>query len=268
MVIMAMISSSTNSNKKHRPCSQSADNRWTLLVCVFLSLPIIYLLQVQGLAKSRMAPASSLLDLGKNNDTTTSTPSISDNRDPLSCEVLLRRLKSARHDKILLVAMDFDETILDIHTGGRWKQDPSLLVPHVRPSFQCFINHLLQQQPPLFIAITTFSNQKELIRQVLGKSLMMDDSTNQDSKTKKNDSYDYSTIPIFGGDDWVKGHSKGKQSQLLLAMQHYNARKNSQTEEITPSNTLLIDDDANNIKVARKDGYQTLLYLPTRVHGS
>ena len=37
---------------------------------------------------------------------------------------------------INLLAIDFDRTIIDIHTGGRWEGSAEELVPHIRPFFQ------------------------------------------------------------------------------------------------------------------------------------
>jgi hypothetical protein len=291
MVTMTLM---TTSNNKHRPYIHPRDfHRWIFLLCMisvtlggyyYLSRSRLVSLSSSSSSSSSITITSTSLGNFKKNDTTggqhdyddpqdrtTSSKSKSKSksrRDPLSCAGLIGRFQSSRHPTVRLVAMDFDKTIVDIHTGGRWNQDSALLVSHVRPSFQCFLSHLLlQHQSPIPIAITTFSNQKELIQQVLQQSLMdYNHGNNYDT---------FSTIPIFGGDDLVKGYSEGKQSQLFLAMQHYNddqKEKKSQPTETTiiiaPSSTLLIDDDVDNIKVARNDGYQTLLYLPTRVHGS
>lgn len=211
------------------------------------------------------------------------------------------------NNKIQLVALDFDKTILDVHTGGRWKHRSQELVPHVRPEFVCLIQQLLEQED-MQVAVATFSTQKDLIRRVLQKALAaaaadatttttrnpvpvteasITDSTAVASKSSASITSNTATameIPVFGGDDWVRGHTKGKQSQLLLAMEHFNTQHDLEQEEeeeeedgnnngeqqddtttmITPTATLLIDDDAKNIHIAQKDGYWTILYGPSR----
>ena len=49
---------------------------------------------------------------------------------------------------ITLVALDFDQTIIDIHSGGTWHESVDKLVPHVRPCFRfeelvSFLNKIL-----------------------------------------------------------------------------------------------------------------------------
>lgn len=66
--------------------------------------------------------------------------------------------------KLELIAIDFDATIIDIHTGGRWDGTVDELKRHVRPEF----SECLLQQQQLPIAIATFSEQLDLIRKVTG----------------------------------------------------------------------------------------------------
>ena len=74
-----------------------------------------------------------------------------------------------QQDGILLVAFDFDMTILDIHTKGRWEGSASDLVPHVRPDMKCLIRNC--RDTGIHVAVTTFSSQKELIQEVLQTAL-------------------------------------------------------------------------------------------------
>jgi hypothetical protein len=72
-------------------------------------------------------------------------------------------------------------------------------------------------------------------------------------------------IVVFGWDDYVKGYSQGKQSQLFLAMEHFNkqqAPSRSRVAPLTPSVTVLVDDDPENIRVANNDGFKTIQFHP------
>lgn len=147
-----------------------------------------------------------------------------------------------REKRIQLMALDFDKTIINIHTGGRWRHRPSKLCRHVRPEFPCLISTCWHEG--ISVAATSFSKQIDLIQKVLASVV----------KAKKQ-----SEIPIFGGDAYGDGKQDGKQSHLILAIDYFNAKR--ETDKPTnPQTTLLIDDDPHNIQVAERDGYQTILY--------
>jgi hypothetical protein len=170
---------------------------------------------------------------------------------------------------IQLVAFDFDLTMVSVHTGGQWTGSAEALARHVRPEFPCYVGHSLDRG--LRVTVATFSTQKELIKRVLQLSI-------------PNDAHGQArTIPVFGGDDYLPEFENGKQSQLMLSIQHFAhggqgggegesnggeaAGDNSNTDgegklSLGPSQTLLVDDDLRNIHVARSDGYATLHYRP------
>jgi hypothetical protein len=153
--------------------------------------------------------------------------------------------------QIQLVAFDFDATVIDIHTGGRWKGSAEELATHVRSDMRCFIERCIDNK--IQISVATFSTQTRLISQVLELTI-----GRQEAKA----------IPVFGDRDRVDHFDQGKQSQLLLSMNHYNQMHNQRSNPITPATTLLVDDDADNIRVARADGFNTMLYQPGREIGT
>jgi len=71
---------------------------------------------------------------------------------------------------VKLVALDFDQTIVDIHTGGAWRGPSSSLVPHVRPCFKALIEAVLAESR-LHLCVVTFSTQPGLIEDVLKAAL-------------------------------------------------------------------------------------------------
>jgi len=93
--------------------------------------------------------------------------------------------------------------------------------------------------------VATFSGQTDLIRSVLEQSI-------PHAKI--------GTVAVFGSEAYVENHSKGKRSQLWMAVNHFGQLNPS---PIHRSRTLLIDDDPRNIRIAREDGYRTILYDPS-----
>ena len=66
---------------------------------------------------------------------------------------------------INFLALDFDKTVIDIHTGGRFSGPVSELSSHVRPIFSNLVN--AAHEAGIKLAIVTFSPQVEQIQEVL-----------------------------------------------------------------------------------------------------
>ena len=150
---------------------------------------------------------------------------------------------------INFVALDFDQTILDVHTCGRWTGTVEELFPHVRPVFVGLMRAC--QSHDIHVAIVTFSQQTSVVRGVL-------DSILKDGSTR---------VPIRGGDrSWSyrgKGSQQGKQPHMASAVEELEHRFNV---EITKRTTLLIDDDAKNIRHALNNGTRAVWFNPNKPH--
>ncbi len=66
---------------------------------------------------------------------------------------------------IRVLALDFDKTIVDVHTAGYWRQGTMKLAEHVRPCFEALIRAALPTD--LHLCVVTYSMQPSLIRDVL-----------------------------------------------------------------------------------------------------
>lgn len=147
------------------------------------------------------------------------------------------------------LALDFDQTILDIHTGGVWRGTLPEIFPHVRPVFVDLMR--AAQAADLQIAVVTFSHQTFLVRGVL-------DSVLKDGSTR---------VPIRGGDrSWTysgKGSHIGKQPHMASAVEELEHRFDVQ---ITKKSTLLIDDDPKNIRYALREGVRAIWFNPQKPH--
>lgn len=140
--------------------------------------------------------------------------------------------------------MDFDATMVDLHTQGLWRDGAEKLAQHVRPDFQCYIAECLNRG--IFVTIATFSMQKTLISEVLKASIPHSQAGH---------------IPVFGGNDIMPGLGQGKRSQLVLSLKYANSKSDT---PLTQTNALLVDDDSTNTRLALDDGYWTIQYYDSQ----
>lgn len=144
-----------------------------------------------------------------------------------------------------MVALDFDLTIIDLHTGGNWEGDATTLVSHVRPQVQCLMQQV--KKLGLHVAVASFSAQEELLRETI--RLAMSDS-------------DGTSMIVVGGRNSSEKTGKRRQLEKVLdAMASKNAPQSTDRSPVK-ANTLLIDDDPGNIRMARKDGYLSFWFDP------
>ena len=66
--------------------------------------------------------------------------------------------------------VDFDQTVVSIHTGGYWRYGSVRLIGYVRPCFRALLQAAVVQ-PNLYICIVTYSSQPALIKDVLNAIL-------------------------------------------------------------------------------------------------
>jgi len=136
---------------------------------------------------------------------------------------------------IKLVAVDFDLTIINVHTRGSWQFTAKALASRVRPTFKQFLTAALKCND-LHIAVVTQSPQVSLVREVLEEAL-------PESNTSR--------IHIRGTDgSWkeVKGVTKeGKQQHIESVLRQI---EKDQKLRIKSGEVILLDDDQQNIKIA------------------
>lgn len=153
---------------------------------------------------------------------------------------------------INFLALDFDRTILDIHTGGRWNGSLEELYPHVRPIFAHLIEAAVQDDD-IHVAVVTFTRQIQLVRGILDQIVGPEASQR---------------IPIRGGDrSWRYsggGSLQGKQPHMASAVEELESQHAGL--QITRSTTLLIDDDQQNTRYALTHGVRAIWLNPEKPH--
>ncbi len=146
--------------------------------------------------------------------------------------------------------MDFDQTVINIHTGGRFKGTISELSSYVRPLFEHLIT--AAHGNGIKIGIVTFSPQTENIAQVL--EMVFPDFASEIVIRGRDHSFHYEG----------NGMKQGKQPFMASACEELLAKNPEMT--ITKNTTLLVDDDSNNIRLALRDGVRAILLDPKRSH--
>jgi len=154
----------------------------------------------------------------------------------------LQHLKEAG---VNFLAVDFDLTLVDTHTEGRWPGTAPELLRHVRPEMRQLLRDALDAK--LYVAIVTLSPQTTLIREVMRLLFPQD----------------FQLIIIRGNSgDWFyagQGSLRGKQSHIASAVEELS---HAHAAQISRGSTLLIDDDAQNINDALANGVSALLFVP------
>ena len=137
---------------------------------------------------------------------------------------------------IKVLTIDFDQTLVMVHTGGQWKSTYQHLSHAVRQFFVELITEALLKE--FHVAIVTFSFQVKLIKEVLcytyGKEMG-------------------NKIKVYG---WYPELYKeiGKQVHIETCLNDINSENNI---SLTNKNVILIDDDNNNINIAKKNNIKT-----------
>lgn len=169
-------------------------------------------------------------------------------RSLTAIEAAVQRIQQVN---INFLAIDFDQTFIDIHTGGVWQGTLEELKEHVRPEFRDLVAAAMQTGT-IHIAIVTFSAQPALIKNVLEGVLGLELAER---------------IPVRGGDRSWKyegvGSKDGKQAHMASAVEEL---EQSGDVEISKSTTLLIDDDKRNIRIAMENGVRAVWFCPSKPH--
>ncbi|TDH72702.1 uncharacterized protein CCR75_003274 [Bremia lactucae] len=162
-----------------------------------------------------------------------------------------------------LVCIDFDATFVTVHTGGLWSGTPMALRTHVRRFFELLVPLLCENG--INVAIVTFSPQVQLIRNVLKLCF----------------SSEVAAQLVVRGDDrtWTLTHDQTKTFVPLwqtngrhldrkfklpflisaaLEVQH----RSGGDVVICNRDTVLVDDDVVNIRVANDSGVVGVFFDP------
>ncbi|KAG7378532.1 hypothetical protein PHYPSEUDO_009945 [Phytophthora pseudosyringae] len=160
-----------------------------------------------------------------------------------------------------LVCIDFDATFVTVHTGGRWAGTAPALRAHVRRFFLLLVPLLCETG--VNVAIVTFSPQVQLIRTVLG--LCFDAQVTSQLVVRGDDrtwtlSHDQTGtfLPLWQTD----GRHLDRKFKLPFMISAALEVQRRSGAAIRNRDTVLVDDDAVNIRVANDSGVIGVYFDP------
>ncbi|XP_035685114.1 uncharacterized protein LOC118421725 [Branchiostoma floridae] len=150
---------------------------------------------------------------------------------------IVQKLRTAG---VRLVALDWDRTIITVHTKGCWEDGPSKLAKHVRPCFKYFIAACLDSS--LHLCVVTFSSQSPLIKDTLKIAIPHSDTSAIIIRGNTKDWARIQGVPILG-----------KQQHIASAIREVTSKRH---QVIQPGEVILMDDDTENLKIAETFGHR------------
>lgn len=168
-----------------------------------------------------------------------------------------------------LVCIDFDATLVSIHTGGTWTRSAAELSAYVRSLFRELIP-LLCASSQTHVAVVTFSPQAQLVREVLAhcfspevaaRVIVRADDTSW--ALVHDDTCDFMPAWQTSGRHLDRTY---KLPFVISAALHAAQREtDNPATAIRNRETVLIDDDAVNIRVANESGMTGIYFDPEGV---
>ena len=163
---------------------------------------------------------------------------------------------------INVVAVDFDQTILDVHTGGRWTGSVHELAEHVRSEFRLLLQACCEHD--IQVAIVTFSGQTKIVQGVIETIVGLEYMTTHVAIRARDRSWTYRG----------SGSLERKQPYIASAVEELEHKKQARLGDmadrpgfaITKRTTVLIDDDADNIQCALDDGTRAVWVNQSKPH--
>ena len=161
-------------------------------------------------------------------------------------------------DKVKVVILDLDNTLLSIHTNGEWRGSPEDLARNIRPVFKKLVRELLQNDLP--VAIATLSTQEALIQDMLisefgeeGRNILVRGSrVGEHFVASQGDDEDEVQ---FGSQTTEDDEDAGKRRHIQSILDMLpNGRQTA------PQQILFVDDDGLNVNRAIRDSHRVVLY--------
>lgn len=154
-----------------------------------------------------------------------------------------------KRKNVKLLCIDFDKTLVNVQTFGRWKKTVEELADSVRSEFKEIITYAFQND--IYVSIVTYSSQVDLVNKCL--EINFPDLYKNIIIRGTNQKYNINSDLLKSvGITNVSKKNKMIGSVILEIQEKYD-------ETISPQNIILIDDDYSNI-CAAKAHFGTFFY--------
>nr|KAI8738281.1 hypothetical protein BgiMline_025184 [Biomphalaria glabrata] len=163
---------------------------------------------------------------------------------------------------IKLLAMDFDKTLIDIHSGGTWTESVDKLVPHVRPCMRDLLEGAVNKG--IFVAIVTYHRQGWLIKDLLHKVLPKKVANKIYVQGNTSDFMQRQRSLTSGSSDSIAGRYvmpelNGKEAHITAVLEEIQKEHHVSLKK---DEILLMDDDMTNVRIACNNGHYAMLVQP------
>ncbi|TYZ56983.1 hypothetical protein PybrP1_004582 [[Pythium] brassicae (nom. inval.)] len=186
-------------------------------------------------------------------------PTIATTEEAESVATELARLLGAMGTK--LVCIDFDATLVGVHTGGTWTHSAADLHRYVRPLFLELVPRLVRRG--VHVAVVTFSPQVQLIRQVLALAFAADVARRL---ILRGDDASWQLAPAdaagFAPLWQTGGRHLDRSCKLPFVISAALQAAGERRERVRNRDTLLFDDDAANVRVVNDSGIAGVYFDP------
>ncbi len=160
---------------------------------------------------------------------------------------------SMRRAGVRLLVLDFDQTLVSLHTHGKWSGPGYELGKHVRPFFLELVPVALRKG--LAVSVATLSPQRRVVQHALAEAF--GPTVARQILVRCLDGSWTPALECEIPESWRHCSRRGKAEHVLSVVSKiYAARSESGGEEglIEPGNVCIIDDDVMTVKQARLDG--------------
>ena len=183
---------------------------------------------------------------------------------PITAQQVAEMVTALLSAGTVMLALDFDQTIVRVHTGGYWKKTSKKLSAHVRPFFLLLLPEAHKQG--LKVAVTTFSSQPDMLIEalshVLPKEVVAGLVIRAEDRAKEVDGLEGNSWALPDGveDDGKNCHMASAALELGLINQSQGL-----CAQMGKGRVVLVDDDENNCDSAQDvgvDAVECLFQLP------
>jgi hypothetical protein len=161
---------------------------------------------------------------------------------------------SMRRAGVRLLVLDFDQTLVSLHTRGKWSGPGNELGKHVRPVFLELVPVALRKG--IAVSVATLSPQRRMVQHALAEAF--GPTVARQILVRCLDGSWTPALECEIPESWRHCSRRGKAEHVLSVVSKIHAARSESGAGdealIEPGNVCIIDDDVMTVKQARLDG--------------